>query len=58
MVQAAQEALKSITAVSESDGLMHLEFLAPFWELTEVCRFSSVSLSAIHAQLLLFYIPG
>ena len=36
MVQAAKDALHAITDVSESDGLMHFEFLAPFWELNEV----------------------
>ena len=56
MIQAAHEALKSITAVSESGGLMHCEFLAPFWELTEVCPQTSYSdLSVIRVQLFLSF---
>ena len=37
MMQAAQEALKSIISVSKSDELMHCEFLGLFWEFSEVC---------------------
>lgn len=34
---AVQAAVRSIVDVHESDGLMHFEFVGPFWELTEVC---------------------